>query len=116
MPLSTPPEFVWRNVEFAAPGLYDRFFGRLVRALQGHNGAATSWWRSPAVNRAQGGDPLSQHLLALALDFEVDRPSDAVRSLRRQGLVAIDEGDHVHAQLFPAGVVGPFVRFLGLGN
>lgn len=67
----------------------------------------TSWWRSNARNFEVGGAARSQHLLGWAADFS--GPRDEARQMvavaRALGLVAIDEGDHVHLQTFRAGVV-----------
>lgn len=42
-----------------------------VRALFGRPITVTSWYRSPAVNRAVGGVPTSHHALGWAVDFRV---------------------------------------------
>lgn len=63
----------------------------------------TSWFRSPGRNRQVGGSPVSQHLFALATDWQVDNKLGLIREMKRVGLVAIDEGDHVHVQAFPSG-------------
>jgi len=71
------------------------------------NAQPTSWWRSNARNLDVGGARNSQHLLAWAVDFA--GPRDESRKLvavaERLGLVAVDEGDHVHVQMFRAGVI-----------
>ena len=69
-----------------------------------HPGTAlTSWWRSPERNTAVGGAPQSQHLYGLAVDA-VPRDFDAfMADARRIGLYAVDEGNHVHLQIFPSG-------------
>lgn len=65
----------------------------------------TSWHRSVVDNRRVGGHPQSQHLLGTAIDvwrmdgdygYEMARCYDA-------GLIPINEGTHLHVQLFPAG-------------
>lgn len=62
----------------------------------------TSWWRDRATNARVGGAANSQHLTALAVDLVGD-----VRALHsalvRQGLVPINEGDHLHVQRHPGG-------------
>jgi hypothetical protein len=67
----------------------------------------TSWWRDPISNQRVGGHPQSQHRLALAMDFAAPDAGRLVAALRRSGLVVIDEGDHVHVQLYPAGALPP---------
>lgn len=67
----------------------------------------TSWWRSSARNMAVGGATYSQHLLGWAVDWSLDpgRNRDLVRVAEEIGLVGVDEGDHVHVQMYPAGVI-----------
>jgi len=68
---------------------------------------ATSWWRSISHNAAVGGNAYSQHLLGLAADFPPTR--GLVELARAQGLVAIDEGDHVHVQRYAAGTTNHII-------
>lgn len=87
-------------------------FVRRVNAAPGQ-ARVTSWWRTPARNAAVGGHPESQHLIGTAADFVPIAPStyaDIARALEGAGLVVVDEGDHVHAQLFAGGVAGPFIK------
>jgi len=70
----------------------------------------TSWFRSPEKNREVGGSEQSQHLFGFALDAITDQPEFLVEAATRAGLVAVEEMDHVHVQLFPAG----FLRSIGL--
>ena len=68
----------------------------------------TSWWRSPAYNVQVGGAARSQHQLGLAVDVAYQSAQDADAAVRQgfgAGLVAVNEGDHVHFQAFPAGTV-----------
>jgi len=76
----------------------------------------TSWWRSFAENNRVGGMAFSQHLVAIAIDAlpigagpAPDR-KDLVRAFQAAGLVAIDERDHVHAQLLTAGTLQRIVQ------
>jgi len=74
----------------------------------------SSWWRSVAENAGVGGHPYSQHLLATAADFVAARGwtnEELAAAARRAGLIAIDEGDHVHLQLFPAGTLDSIVDY-----
>lgn len=67
----------------------------------------TSWFRDPASNRAAGGDPESQHLFALAVDFAGSQ--DALREAnwvaREVGLIPDPGAGHLHTQLFPRGAL-----------
>ena len=66
-----------------------------------HAFSVTSWLRTPARNEAVGGAKRSKHLFGLAVDCVLDDPSKAknlVKSAGEMGLVAIEEGDHVHIQ------------------
>lgn len=110
MPLLAPPREVQRSIGPALPA-----FVRRVNAASWPSGVyATSWWRSPDWNRNVGGNAFSQHLGALALDIggTRDQLRGAVDAARSVGLVAVDEGDHVHVQLLPAGVFGNWVQSL----
>ena len=68
----------------------------------------TSWYRDPLHNRRVGGSAASQHLIGLALDLVVPESGRAavVASIRRAGLIAVLERDHVHVQARPAGTSG----------
>lgn len=82
-----------------------RFYWRALRVFWSFRGlTVTSWWRSPQANRDVGGDPESQHLFGLAWDI-APASTSLVREARAAGLTAVDEGSHVHMQLFPAGAL-----------
>ncbi len=60
------------------------------------------WWK-PAIQ--VGGQEASQHLIATAWDIAgPDQYTYAARA-RKVGLTVLDEGDHIHVQLFRPGVV-----------
>ncbi len=89
-------------------------FVRAVNAAWTDSTGATSWYRTPAENVRVGGSgprgygvggPLSQHLIGLAVDLV---GADA-QALRREGLLVIDQGTHVHVQGWPAGVLDELV-------
>ena len=64
----------------------------------------TSWFRAPDRNARVGGSPESQHLLGLGLDIVVKGDAEEfVQTLESLGLFAVDEQNHVHVQLLPAG-------------
>ena len=71
---------------------------------------ATSWYRDPIRNAAVGGSPRSQHLVAFAVDFAMPAGQMAsfTNAANAQGMVGINEGSHVHVQMFPAGVLPDF--------
>jgi len=108
--IQAPPARIWQPIESVVPGLFQFFLGSVLRA--GEISAITSWWRSPTENRDVGGLPFSQHLIGLGLDFTTPDPRNVIRRIEAVGLVAVDEGDHVHVQLLQAGVLDPLVRFL----
>lgn len=68
----------------------------------------TSWFRTPERNRIEGGSDQSQHLFALAMDFDI--PSSQMQSdiqlAFRSGLIGVSSGrTTLHVQLFPAGAL-----------
>lgn len=78
----------------------DRDFGRGLRL--------TSWFRNRDDNVRAGGAMFSQHRLGFALDLDtrnrLDREVLAQRA-RQFGLIAVVESDHVHLQIFAAGLL-----------
>jgi len=100
---SPPPELVQRYVEF-----YRALLPRLNFMWQEFPGAIpTSWYRSEARNLEVGGAPYSQHRLAWAVDWKAPpgRNREMVRLAQDLGMVGVDEGDHVHVQMYPAGII-----------
>lgn len=83
------------------------FLQRASLALQAIGGPyrVTSWYRDPRVNVKVGGEPFSQHLIGTALDIVPDDGDRAhlVEHAQDAGIIGIDEGTHVHLQLFAAG-------------
>ncbi len=68
----------------------------------------TSWFRTAERNRIEGGNPESQHLFALAIDFALPatQMSVALDRAREVGLVpSATRKDVLHVQLFPAGAL-----------
>lgn len=82
------------------------------QAIDGTGARISSWWRSVAHNRSVGGHADSQHLLGWAVDVAPvsARVEQAIRSRARFRWVVVRESDHVHVQIFPAGVATDFVR------
>jgi len=101
--LQAPPAWLaaWEPVR--------EFVRRVERALPA-DAIATSWWRGLAENARVGGHPYSQHLLGTAADW-LPHPEIAARA-RAAGLVVVDEGDHVHTQLYPAGSLNFVVDYV----
>jgi hypothetical protein len=65
----------------------------------------SSWYRNTAENFTAGGAPRSQHLLGFAVDWARlpgDRRREFVGLAAAVGFVAVDEGDHIHTQVFRA--------------
>lgn len=111
--IQTPPRAVIRA---ALPELLD-FLGKLGQVPVGRSVAVTSWYRDPTHNAAVGGHPQSQHLLGLAIDL-VAGPGDGpavAQAARAVGLIAVEEGDHIHLQARPAGTSGALLAAIGLG-
>lgn len=105
MSLAAPPsEMIHRFLP-----VYSYFLPRAAAVLSVYPGAVvTSWWRSELRNMQAGGAPMSQHLLGFAADYaHADRRQHVgMASIARSfGLIAVDEGDHVHVQTFPAGAL-----------
>lgn len=81
------------------------FRERFNRGAAPFGGSVTSYWRTIDHNREVGGAAASQHLYGLAADV-VGVPKRAfVVAMRAVGLVAIDEGDHIHVQRFLRGTL-----------
>lgn len=62
----------------------------------------TSWIRSEKRNADVGGHSLSKHKSGLAVDIIPDDPAkkpEIVAHAQKLGLIAVDEGDHVHIQV-----------------
>lgn len=61
----------------------------------------TSGYRTAKRNTAVGGVPDSRHRLWLAVDVVLDDEAETaafIKEAKRQGLVVVDEGDHLHIQ------------------
>lgn len=93
------------------------FFGRVGKALERARRPVrvTSWYRDPSRNRSAGGSEWSLHQLGLALDLALARGDYGIvkKAMQNAGLIAIDEGDHLHVQLGSARHYDAFWRYLG---
>lgn len=122
MSISGPPV---RVQEFVTNRMGDQFWNQFLDAVlagwrTNFRAIPTSWYRSPSVNAAAGGDAISQHLLGLAVDWEINRGRDHMTdpealafaaAMQRVGFTVEPEEDHVHTQTFPAGALQG-VRFV----
>jgi len=86
------------NFYWKVAGVFFRYPGRV---------GLSSWFRTPEMNRTAGGSPESQHLFGLAMDITANPAlvSDVKIVAEQNGLVAVQERDHVHVQAFPAGAL-----------
>lgn len=78
------------------------FLGKITSLAIKYPLSVTSWIRSPLRNITIGGHEFSLHMLALAVDIVLDdmgRKKDFIKDCRRIGLIAVDEGDHIHVQI-----------------
>lgn len=89
-------------------------FLRRVGLMQGGGDfVVSSFIRTRAHNAAVGGVPNSQHLLGTAIDLvpndgDLEGLAMYAQQLGAFGYVT-NEGDHVHLQLLPAGVIPEWV-------
>jgi len=116
MSVMAPPMAVLQRIEQLAPGFWADWQRAVQAAWQRADGPmqVTSWWRSVQHNAEVGGSDNSQHLVGVAFDVVpvVQRNASALAAV---GFRVINEGDHLHAQPWPAGVVSfELLRWLGL--
>lgn len=112
-----PPTHIVRFFESLLPGFWSTWIGAAESALReidadaGGDTIITSWYRSPAENRAVGGNPDSQHLAGLALDVVPGKKAvqlaihEAAGRFVESGFVVVPAPTHLHVQTFPAGVL-----------
>jgi hypothetical protein len=97
-----PPLSVERYVQNRCPDCWPFFYGT-VGAVRVHAPVeVSSWWRSTACNAEARGKETSQHLYGVALDVVGAGARDVADQLRAFGWTVLDEGNHWHAQVFPA--------------
>lgn len=98
-----PPSWIARRVESYLPGIYESIASDIRRVQAAHRAVLTSWYRSREENQRAYGAGSSQHLIGLAIDLVPPRGQWGATKewLRRNrwGYV-LDEGDHLHAQVF----------------
>jgi len=85
-------------------------------AAQGLDVTCTSWFRTPAENFAVGGDEFSQHLVGWGMDVAGPGSLQFASRARLAGLPVVNEGDHIHIQLFPAGTLQRWAESRGFGS
>lgn len=82
---------------------FQHFVENILRLALEHRASVTSWIRTSQRNYQVGGHPQSQHLTGTAVDLVLDdfenKPA-VLEAARKLNLVAIDEGDHIHIQLY----------------
>lgn len=103
--VKVPPARLRAAVESTVPGIYRDIVVDARGVLGQWEGVTlTSWWRSVDHNREVGGADSSQHLIGLAFDFAVPAQHKwSVQGfLRHANWTVLDEGDHLHAQVFKA--------------
>jgi len=114
---SAPPLSIVQGLERLSPGFWSAWSNAVGAAYRRAPFQLTSWYRSPSYNRQVGGADDSQHLLGVA--FDVVPASWAVQSaLSSSGFIVVNEGDHVHAQPWPAGTArsSGLLRYFGLSS
>lgn len=93
---------------------YPDFFMRYIGILQGYApSAVSSYIRSVDHNAAVGGASNSQHLVGTAVDL-VPLAGGSMQLIeyvaKTMGFgYVLNEGDHVHVQLYPAGTIPQWV-------
>ncbi len=102
MPAGPPPPNVASFVSARCPGCFGFMGHTLNRVSLTRPASLTSWWRSSQANAVLGGHAHSQHLWGLAIDIVGEGSSQAGDQLRAMGWTVVDEGSHVHAQVFPS--------------
>lgn len=119
MSVQLPPPWVNQGVNRYLPGVYGVFWQILTAAHGDLKGdfQLTSYYRSAVKNRSVGGASDSQHQLGLAVDFVYPRKVAPIPigRMRQWGLTVIDEGDHIHIQAYPAGLLRRWGIFQALG-
>lgn len=79
------------------------FLGQIMGLCRKFDASVTSWIRTPSRNRFVGGHPQSQHLTGTAVDLVLDdtrKTDQLIHAAQRLGMTPINEGDHIHIQLF----------------
>lgn len=85
----------------------------------------TSWWRTPADNLRLHNDYLAGrrstdvpildwHMFGLAWDL-LPATAETIKIVTEMGLHYLNEGTHIHTQLFPAGMLTSLTQALKLG-
>lgn len=102
-----PPRDLVARLEAKYPGFFRRIAQAFDFTLEGLDVTVVNWFRDREHNAAVGGAVGSQHRWACAFDLVVPREqwTEAARRLRAAGFFVLDEGDHLHAQAFPAGAL-----------
>ena len=78
-----------------------QFWERINALCGAYDGSVTSGWRSAKRNHDVGGVQTSFHRVGLGADVTLDsiiNKGPFMQHADRLGLVALDEGDHIHLQ------------------
>ncbi len=101
VPAVSPPAMVAQFVQRVCPQCWPYFNHSFQTARITEEIVFSSWFRTVAENHAVSGQPTSQHLFGVALDFGGGGARQLASHLQRLGWTVFDEGDHWHVQLFP---------------
>ena len=78
-----------------------QFWERINALCGAYDGSVTSGWRSAKHNHDVGGVQTSWHRVGMGADVVLDSEFDkgpCIQHADRLGLLALDEGDHLHLQ------------------
>lgn len=94
-----PPPAFWRTLNFAPSYLWFDV-SNATASIPG--ATVTSWWRSKEHNARVGGAARSQHLIGTAVDVWAPdrRVYEQIKGNLRWAQYVLDEGDHLHVQLW----------------
>jgi hypothetical protein len=95
------------GVELFAPGFWEAFIWHVNDAAASVDAPtiASSWYRNAADNIRVGGAQDSQHLVGSAVDLVNEKAGQLAGELSGRGFVVVNEGDHLHVQAWPAGLI-----------
>lgn len=97
-------------MKLSFPDSYAQYNERILCVCALHDCSTTSGIRTAKRNRSVGGAATSKHRIGWADDLVPDDMSKAsrlavVKTARALGMIAVDEGDHIHIQGRKAGPI-----------